>query len=108
LLKKTSKDLDSIIKAHNWMGKKKCQKKTTRVKEPKPFSLMALGILNSWYPPGITVILKILITAMTFMPGKDLGWGHSKKLRALGLQPQGATYLGNAPVLGLFTLHIKT
>jgi hypothetical protein len=35
--KKTSKDLDAIIKAHNWMGgKKKCQKKTTRVKEPKP------------------------------------------------------------------------
>jgi hypothetical protein len=37
LARKTSKALDAIIKAHNWMEKKKnSQKKTIRVKEPKP------------------------------------------------------------------------
>ncbi len=36
LLEKTSKAQDAIIKAHNWMEKKKSQKKTIRVKEPKP------------------------------------------------------------------------
>jgi len=52
---------------------------------------MALGILKSWYPPGITVILKILITAMVFifMPGKDLGWGHSKNNGPLAFSLRG-------------------